>query len=553
VSKTKLEPEQKDLIKDLHRDRRGRIRCAGCGDVVAKGGYEFDHRIAEEDSTPELRDDPANIQILCVSKEKRGGGCHRRKSAQEAKARARIARGPRSYRKPAVLLTLAVLFVGWAWFDLTGGPGAAAEFLHTALIALGAIAALLFLGNVVIAAADARPRETDSVLAETAKAPAADAPPSALNAARITEVARDVMGAKGDLKVTIVSQDEFRIAYPGTGFDDGLGENATGREKLVDKINTKIPGRWKPHWNTEQDIVTFTRRPDLPRKVPHPGLPKGRPWHVLPFAKDAWFDLMVTSHLLIIGVTNAGKTSLMRALIAALCDSARRGEVELILADPKQVELLGFRNWPGVRNIITDTVALWDMAIELETEMNERFRLLKEEGRPLSSHPRLILVLDEFEQYVLRMERLWLDGNPDWDVKEDGPDPYKKRTGQRTPPPLTAIRSVLSMARRAGIHVIIGTQSPDAKLFGGTGARENLQGRAAVGRIDRVRAVMAFDDGSVGRDLPETVKGRATVQVGDNEPEEFQTYWVPDPADPEKENTAEDWETLARLGFTLAA
>ena len=75
--------------------------------------------------------------------------------------------------------------------------------------------------------------------------------------------------------------------------------------------------------------------------------------------------------------------------------------------------------------------------------------------------------------------------------------------------------------------------------------------RATVGAIDAVRALMMYGDSSVGRDIPSSAKGRATVQIGDGEPVEVQTYWVPDPADadPYYNNTPEDWATLVRLGM----
>lgn len=540
MSKTKIEPEVRDLVIDLARDWRGNIRCASCGNKVVVGGFHLDHIKPEIDSTPEERKDPANLQVLCAPKQ--GGGCHRRKTKREAQERARKAQGPPKRGKGVVLLAAGAVFTGYAWFSLTGGSGAAGRWLTWCLIAV-AVAAVGFVAvSVYMAADDARPRKEDPAAQKSANA--AQQAATGLDQKRITSAVREIVGAKGDVKVTIKSADEFTVAYPNTGFDDGT--SGDGRAALLEKINAKIPGRWKPHWDTEHDTVRFTRRPDLPRRVPHPGLKGGRPWHVLPIAMDAWFDLMVTSHLLIIGVPNAGKTSLIRAIICAVADSARRGLCEMILCDPKQIELLGFRGWPGVRDVITETQALWDMAIALEEEMDERYRLYREEGVPLSSHRRLIVVIDEFEQFYKRMHRHWLN------ARDEEGKPLK-RAGQRVPPAIDAMQSVLSMARRCGIHVIVGTQSPDATWFGGSGTRENLQGRAAVGPIDAIRARMAFDDSSVGRDIPATAKGRTTIQVEDNEPEEVQTYWVPDPGDPENDNTPEDWAILARLGYQREA
>lgn len=554
MSKTKLDPEVRTEVIDRARDSRGRIRCQGwptgtCGRIVEVGGFEIDHIVPETASAPEMRSDPANLQVLCAPKGKQNQdeGCHRKKTRQEARARAKANRTPRQRRRGAVTGVVGLVASGYAASLLLAGPDAARGFLRGCLgVAVAAV--LLFVAvNVYIAWGERAPRESEKPDAGTVPDPGTV--PITVDAKRIETAFREACaGGKGTVKVTVTSNDAFSIHYPDTGFDDA--KEAEGRAKLVDRINAKLePDRWKPRWATGVDTVHFTRRPDLPNKIPHPGLPNGRRWHEIPIGPNASFDLMKTSHILIIGVTNAGKTSLIRAIIAAVADSARHDDnAEMILCDPKLVELLGFAGWEGLRRIVTDTKDLWDMAMDLEEEMNRRFRLLKEKKVPLSSHKRLIVIVDEYEQYFKRMRRLWQNGDPEWEGKPTE-DPYRKKTGQTVPPPIDAMQSVLSMARKAGIHVIIGTQSPDATWFGGSGTRENLQGRAAVGPIDRIRAVMAFGDSSIGRDLPVEAKGRATVQMLEGDAEEVQTYWVPDPFDSDGDNTEEDWAILARLGY----
>lgn len=534
MSVTRTPPDVRRQVLDRFavKGKPGWSRCAWCGKSFISSALQIDHVVPEIDSTPEMRTDPANMQPLCAPKgSTRYTSCHKRKTADEATARARQNRLPYDWWPVVRPLGLGAVTMGFGFAMLPGAAFTPSQFATGVGVTAGTGFCTFLVHN---AFRHRAPLEMN--WPETDLEP--DAGPE-VDTERIVEAVREIVGLKGNVAVLDASLDAFTVTYAGTGFPDHEDEK---RLALISKIAAKVGGRWLPVWDTVTDRVRMNRRPDLPPMIPHPGFAKGRPWHVLPIAEGVSFDLLVTSHLLIVGATNAGKTALMRSLIAAVCDSAGRGEAELILCDPKQIELLGFRGWPGVRRIITDTEDLWDVAFDIETEMNERYRLLREEGVPLSSHKRLIVVIDEYEQYFKRMRRHWQTA-----VGEDG-KPIKKG-GERVPGAIDAIQSILSMARRCGIHLIIGTQSPDATWFGGTGTRENMGGRAAVGPVDGVRSKMMFDDSSWGRDIPAELKGRTTVQVGNGQPEEVQVYWVPDPFDPENNLSPEDWAILARVGM----
>lgn len=314
----------------------------------------------------------------------------------------------------------------------------------------------------------------------------------------------------------------FDLSYAGTGFADHEPER---RQEVLDRISAKIGGRWRATWDTTNDQVRIERRPNLPKMVAHPGLPAGRPWHVLPFADGAAFDLMVTSHLLIVGPTNSGKTAVLRSLIVAATAGTK-----VWLADPKRVELIGFRTWPNVACVATADGMLHDFAMHLHREMEERYRAFEEDGVPLSSWPPIIAFIDEFEEYAARM-KAYAAANG---MKKAGSDS----------PAQTAITSILRLARKAGIHLIIGTQRPDASWFGGA-ARDNMQGRALVGRATADAARMLFGRSDVARDVPLDAKGRTTLQTLDDEPVEVQAWWTPDPGDASL--SPRDRALLARL------
>lgn len=514
-------------ILDSARDSQGRVRCARCRKPFADSDIQVDHIHAEAEGGSH---DPVNLQPLCAPK--KGGGCHRLKSREEAKVRARMARRAERNLLRVPLSVLGIATGAWGLgYAVTDFTGQQATYLANSQTT-GTWVVMAGLG-VGAAYALAHVRVVPDSQPEPEKAAASGRAVLEVIQARALEAAREVMGDKGSIVVTVADKDAFDVSYKGTGFPS---HNDTKRDEVRAAMQAKIGDRWRTQWQTEQDIVRFTRRPALPKQINHPGFEKGRGWWMLPVAPDCTINLKTTSHVLVIGRTNMGKTALMRALIAAGTDSASRGEAELVLMDPKRVELVGFREWPGVRKVLTTNQALWDAAINLRDEMDERHRLYEEEGVPLSSHPPILMVVDEYEQYVIRMYEHWIN------------TPGLKKPGQKIPPAVQAVMSLLSMARKCHIHLIIGTQRPDAAWFGGT-ARDNLAARIGVGPLSASAQKMLWGDGhaDVGKDIPDTAKGRATVQLGDGEYIEIQTYWVPDPGDSDGDNTESDWAILKRL------
>jgi energy-coupling factor transporter ATP-binding protein EcfA2 len=538
MSQTKLAPEIRRLVLDLaqHRTKPYLYQCADCRKYFSLNAVNIDHIIRESESTPEQRTDPGNLQVLCNPKRStRINSCHKKKNAREAAAEARRNRIPYRWTPSLMYGSASIILGGYTWESVFQHDEARAqEWLLWSGVTIGAT-----FSTYLVQKGWRRRRPRRSISPEPV--PQDEPGQEQLDTTRIVMAAREIIGAKGTVAVKDVDGlDAFTLIYADTGFADHEDEK---RFDLLNKIQAKIGGRWRPVWDTMRDRVRFTRRPELARMIRHPGLPPERAWNILPVAPGVSFDLKVTPHILIVGTTGAGKTALMRTIIVAVADSAAREKnTELILADPKRIEMPGFRGFAGVRSIVSESEDLWDMAFDLEREMNDRTRLVLAGKAKPGDFKRIIVVIDEYEQFFKRMFRHWTTA-----LDEDG-KPLKK-AGQKVPGAIDCIQSVLSMARRVNIHLIIGTQSPDSAWFGGTGTRENLSGRAAVGPVDQYRAKMMFDDSSVGRDIPIEFKGRTTIQVGNGLPEEIQVYFTPDPFDPDEDNTAEDWATLLRLGM----
>jgi hypothetical protein len=347
---------------------------------------------------------------------------------------------------------------------------------------------------------------------------------------------REFVGPKGDLFVTVVGSDNdgapdrLRVAYP-AGFKDHIDDK---RAEFLDIANSKLDGRWAAvSWNTRDNVVDLSRRPDMPTFIPHPGFAPGRPWHRLSLGpdghgKERGLDVTIVPHTLVTGTTLSGKTATMRALACAVT----AGRAEATLVDPKRVEFQGFRNWPGVRVVASNPSDMIEAIDGVWKEMDRRYREFDNRQVPLSSHTPWFLIVDEFEELVSLLNGMH----------------YGKGT---THPTIRNAHSIARLGRLALVYLVVGTQRADADWFKGA-FRDNLQNRIGVGPLGRDAARMAFDDSSVGRDVPANTKGRENVLNGESRDAfEVQNYWVPRPGD--EDNTASDIAILDRLRAAAAA
>ena len=184
-------------------------------------------------------------------------------------------------------------------------------------------------------------------------------------------------------------------------------------------------------------------------------------------------DLAKMPHLLVAGATGAGKSVCLNAIILSLLYRARPDEVQMILVDPKRVELSMYADLPHlVHPVVTDmdltkNALLW--AIE---EMNRRLSLFskvkvrnitgyndrqarlraeveaggpmpvdEETGEPedLSNMPFLVIIVDELADLMM-VKRKEVEGS---------------------------IVRLAQLARAAGIHLIIATQRPSVDVVTG--------------------------------------------------------------------------------------
>ncbi|MBK9365190.1 MAG: DNA translocase FtsK [Deltaproteobacteria bacterium] len=196
-----------------------------------------------------------------------------------------------------------------------------------------------------------------------------------------------------------------------------------------------------------------------------------------------WFDLSGAAHVLVAGTTGSGKSTAVHSLLCSLLLGPRAADVELVLIDPKQVELAPYRLLP----------TLWAPPDEVEAP-SAADALMVQAG---VGHGRLLVEPQAIERALQRlieeMERryglLQIAGVQNIiDLRSTEHAPLKwivivvEELADLVLGNLQAQALLVRLAqkgRAAGIHLIVATQRPDAETFVGV-LRSNLPTRLAL-------------------------------------------------------------------------
>ena len=167
-------------------------------------------------------------------------------------------------------------------------------------------------------------------------------------------------------------------------------------------------------------------------------------------------DLARMPHLLVAGATGMGKSVGLNVILSSLINKRKPSELKLVLVDPKQVEMSVYdkltpylAHLDGKPLIITDASDAKDTLDAVIRLMESRYTLLKDAGvRNIQDYnrtaaeplPYYVVVIDEYGDLILSAN---------------------DREMER------AICRIAQKARAVGIHMIISTQRPDAKIVTG--------------------------------------------------------------------------------------
>ena len=236
-------------------------------------------------------------------------------------------------------------------------------------------------------------------------------------------------------------------------------------------------------------------------------------------------DLTRMPHLLIAGATGAGKSVCLNVIIATLLATCTPDQVQMLLIDPKRVELADYDGVPHlITGCITDPKLAAGALYELTKEMDSRYERFAQAGvrkieeyneqYPAERLPYIVVAIDELADLMLvaptRVE--------------------------------TSICRIAQLARATGIHLVIATQRPSVDVITGL-IKANIPSRIAFAVSSQVdsRTIldMAGAERLLGRgdmlflpiDAPKPVRVQGALVTGD-EIERLCAFWR-EQADPD--------------------
>jgi S-DNA-T family DNA segregation ATPase FtsK/SpoIIIE len=236
-------------------------------------------------------------------------------------------------------------------------------------------------------------------------------------------------------------------------------------------------------------------------------------------------DLARMPHLLVAGATGAGKSVCLNVILASLLSTCTPDQVQLLLIDPKRVELIEYNGIPHlIKDCIVDPKLAAGALYELTREMDSRYERFARAGvRKIEEYnaefpddklPYIVVVIDELADLMLvaptRVE--------------------------------TSICRIAQLARATGIHLVLATQRPSVDVITGL-IKANIPSRIAFAVSSQVDSRTILDmvgaERLLGRgdmlylpiDAPKPVRVQGAMVTGD-EIERLCEFWR-DQDDPE--------------------
>ena len=192
-------------------------------------------------------------------------------------------------------------------------------------------------------------------------------------------------------------------------------------------------------------------------------------------------DLGKMPHLLVAGATGSGKSVCLNCIIATLLATATPDHVQLLMIDPKRVELTVYNGIPHlIKEVITDAKLAAGALFEMTKEMDSRYERFAKAGVrkieefnakfPDDKLPYVVIIIDELADLMLvapaRVE--------------------------------TTICRIAQLARATGIHLVVATQRPSVDVITGI-IKANIPSRIAFAVSSQVDSRTILDMGGAER------------------------------------------------------
>lgn len=171
--------------------------------------------------------------------------------------------------------------------------------------------------------------------------------------------------------------------------------------------------------------------------------------------KPVTLDLRKMPHGLIAGATGSGKSVCINSLLISLLYKATPQELNLLLIDPKMVELAPFNHIPHlVSPVITDVKAATAALKWAVEEMERRYQLFAHTG--VRDITRYNAMAEEKRQFAQKMPYLLIVIDELADLMMMAPTEVEE-----------SICRIAQKARACGIHLVVATQRPSVDVITG--------------------------------------------------------------------------------------
>ena len=186
-------------------------------------------------------------------------------------------------------------------------------------------------------------------------------------------------------------------------------------------------------------------------------------------------DLGKMPHLLVAGATGSGKSVCLNTIIASLLVAATPDQVQMLMIDPKRVELTVYNGIPHlIKEVIIDARMAAGALFEMTKEMDARYERFAKAGvrkieeynakYPDEKLPYVVIVIDELADLMLVA-------------------PAKVET---------TIMRLAQLARATGIHLLVATQRPSVDVITGL-IKANIPSRVSFAVSSQVDSRTILD------------------------------------------------------------
>lgn len=223
------------------------------------------------------------------------------------------------------------------------------------------------------------------------------------------------------------------------------------------------------------------------------------------YGKVHYKDITDAPHMLIAGSTGSGKSVMINTLINSLTKQLTDKQLELVLIDPKRVELAHFEQLPHVKRPIAYEVDDARVILEeLVAEMEERYKTLMQAGvRSIVDYKgamtRKVVIVDEFAD-LMHSGGQTSTKAVKAEITEESfgfgtktKSKFKKEIEPEKPSVESLIVRLAQKARAVGIHVVLATQRPSADVVTGL-IKANIPTKIAFATSTAVNSRVILDE-----------------------------------------------------------